>query len=47
MRFKLVDSDAFIKDFYDHAEKVKSDEEALRIIEQGIARQEKALEDHL
>jgi len=51
MRFKLVDSEVLVKDFYNHAEKVKSDEEALTIREQEVARQEKALEraleDHL
>jgi serine phosphatase RsbU (regulator of sigma subunit) len=50
MRFKLVDSEVLVKDFYNHAKKVKSDE-ALRIREQEISRREKslerALEDHL
>jgi hypothetical protein len=51
MRFKLVDSEVLVKDFYNHAKKVKSDEEALRIREQEISRREKSLEksleDHL
>jgi hypothetical protein len=51
MRFKLVDSEVLVKDFYNHAKKVESDEEALRIREQEISRREKALEraleDHL
>ena len=50
-RFKLVDSEVLVKDFYNHAEKVKSDEEALRLREQEVGRREKslerALEDHL
>jgi hypothetical protein len=51
MRFKLVDSEVLVKDFYNHAKKVKSDEETLRIREQEISRREKslerALEEHL
>jgi hypothetical protein len=51
MRFKLIDSEVLVKDFYNHAKKVKSDEEALRIREQEISRREKSLEksleDHL
>jgi hypothetical protein len=47
MRFKLVDSEVLVKDFYNHAKKVKSDEDALRIREQEISRREKALEEHL
>jgi hypothetical protein len=34
MRFKLVDSEVLVKDFYNHAEKVKSDKETLRIREE-------------
>jgi hypothetical protein len=30
-RLKLVDSEVLVKDFYEHAKKVKSDEEALRL----------------
>ena len=41
MRLKLVDSEVLLKDFYEHAKKVKSDEEALRIREQEISRREK------
>jgi hypothetical protein len=44
MRFKLVDSEALVKDFYNHAKKLKSDEEALRIREQETSRREKSLE---
>jgi hypothetical protein len=44
MRFKLVDSEVLVKDFYNHAKKVKSDEKALRIREQEISRREKSLE---
>ena len=51
MRSKLIDSEAFNKEFLDYTKKVKSDEEALTIREQEVARQEKALEraleDHL
>ena len=51
MRFKLVDSEVLVKDFYNHAKKVKSDVEALRIREEEISRREKSLErsleDHL
>jgi hypothetical protein len=47
MRFKLVDSEVLVKDFYNYAKKVKSDEEALRIREQEIGRRERALEVHL
>jgi hypothetical protein len=51
MRLKLVDSEVLVKDFYEHAKKVKSDEEALRLREQEISRKENALEkeseDHL
>jgi hypothetical protein len=51
MRFKLVDSEVLVKDFYNHAKKVKSDEEANKVREQEISRREKALEraleDHL
>jgi hypothetical protein len=44
MRFKLVDSEALVKDFYNHAKKLKSDEKALRIREQETSRREKSLE---
>ena len=51
MRARLIDSGIFVREFFDYAEKVKSDEEANTIREQEIARQEKslerALEDHL
>ena len=51
MTSKLIDSEAFNKEFLDHTKKVKSDEEALRIREQEISRREKSLErkleDHL
>jgi predicted transcriptional regulator len=51
MRFGLIDTEPLIKRFSDREEKVKSDEEALRIREQEIARREKSLEreleDHL
>ncbi|HEX6029476.1 MAG TPA: hypothetical protein VFY64_10590 [Nitrososphaeraceae archaeon] len=47
----MVDSEAFMKRFYDHADKVKRDEETNTIREQEISRREKALEreleDHL
>jgi predicted transcriptional regulator len=49
-RFKLVESEVLVKDFYEQAKKVKSDED-VRIKEQEITRREKALEkaldDHL
>ena len=44
MRFKLVDSEVLVKDFYNHAKKVKSDEEALRIRKEEISRREKSVE---
>ena len=51
MRSKLIDSEAFNKEFLDYTKKVQSDEEALTIREQEISRREKslerALEDHL
>ena len=37
MRFKLVDSEVFNKEFLDYTKKVKSDEEALRVREEEIA----------
>jgi hypothetical protein len=51
MRLKLVDSEAFMKRFYDDADKVKRDEETNTIREQEVSRREKSLEreleDHL
>ena len=47
MRSKLLNSEAYNKEFLDYTKKVQSDEEALRIREQEAARQERALEDHL
>jgi predicted transcriptional regulator len=47
MRLKLVDSEVLVKDFYEHAKKVKSDEEANKVREQEISRREKALQDYL
>jgi hypothetical protein len=51
MRSKLIDSEAFNKEFLDYTKKVKNDEEANTIREQEIGRREKslerALEDHL
>jgi predicted transcriptional regulator len=47
MRLKLVDSEAFMKLFYDDADKVKRDEEHNRLREQEISRKEKALQDYL
>ena len=47
MRLKLVDSEAFIKQFYEHADKVERDEEHNRQREQEISRKEKALQDYL
>ena len=51
MRSKLIDSEAFNKEFLDYTKKVESDEEALIIREQEVSRREKslerALEDHL
>jgi hypothetical protein len=44
MRSKLIDSEAFNKEFLDYTKKVKSDEEARRIREQEISRREKSLE---
>jgi hypothetical protein len=44
MRLKLVDSEAFIKQFYDRADKVERDEEHNRLREQEISRREIALE---
>jgi len=51
MRSKLLNSEAFNKEFLDYTKKVQSDEEALRIREQEVSRREKSLEreleDHL
>jgi cobyric acid synthase len=47
MRSKLLNSEAFSKEFLDYTKKVQSDEEALRIREQEITRKEKALQDYL
>jgi hypothetical protein len=44
MPFKLVDSQAFIKQFSDYADKVERDEEDNRLREQEISRREIALE---
>jgi hypothetical protein len=44
MRLKLVDSKAFIKQFYDRSDKVRCDEEDNRLREQEISRREEALE---
>jgi predicted transcriptional regulator len=44
MRLKLVDSEAFMKQFYDDAEKVKREEEDNKLREQEISRREIALE---
>jgi hypothetical protein len=43
MRLKLVDSEAFMKRFYDHSDKVERDEEDNRLREQEISRREIAL----
>jgi predicted transcriptional regulator len=43
MRLKLVDSEAFMKQFYDNADKVKRDEEHNRLREQEVSRREIAL----
>jgi predicted transcriptional regulator len=51
MRLKLADSEAFMKQFYDHSDKVKRDQEANTLREQEISRREialkRALEYHL
>ena len=47
MWFRLIDSEAFIKEFLDYTKKVQSDEEALRIREQEVSRREKSLEREL
>jgi hypothetical protein len=51
IRARLIGSGVFVKEFLDYTEKVKSDEEALRIREQEVSRREKSLEreleDHL
>ena len=44
MWFRLIDSEAFIKEFLDYTKKVQSDEEALKIREQEVSRREKASE---
>jgi hypothetical protein len=44
MRLKLVDSQAFIKQFYDRSDKVRHDEEANTLREEKIAEREIALE---
>jgi len=45
-RFKLLESEGLLKDFYNYAQKVKSDEEDLRIREEEVRRREEALDDH-
>jgi hypothetical protein len=51
IRSKLLNSEAFNKEFLDYTKKVQNDEEALRIREQEVSRREKSLEreleDHL
>ena len=47
MRSKLIDSEAFNKEFLDYTKKVRSDEEANKVREQEISRKEKALQDYL
>jgi 3-methyladenine DNA glycosylase AlkD len=42
MRAMLIRSRVFIKEFYDHAEKVKSAKDAIKQREQEISRREKA-----
>ena len=44
MWFRLIDSEAFIKEFLDYTKKVQSDEEALKIREQEVSQREKASE---
>jgi type II secretory pathway component PulJ len=50
IRFKLIDSELFTKEFLDYTQKVRSDEQTNTEREQEISRREKALErrlDHL
>jgi cobyric acid synthase len=47
MRSKLLNSEAFNKEFLDYTKKVQSDEEANKVREQEISRREKALQDYL
>ena len=47
MRSKLIDSEAFNKEFLDYTKKVQSDEEALRIREEEITKREKVLQTYL
>jgi hypothetical protein len=51
MRSKLLNSEAFNKEFLDYTEKVKRNEETNTLREQEVSRREKALEraleDHL
>ena len=47
MQFGLLDAEPLIKKFFDREEKVKSDEETLRIREEEIARREQALQADL
>ena len=44
MWFRLIDSEAFIKEFLDYTKKVQSDEEALKIREREVSQREKASE---
>ena len=44
MRFELLDSEPLIKEFFNHEEKVKSDEEANKVREEEIARREQAFQ---
>ena len=47
IRSKLLNSEAFNKEFLDYTKKVQNDEEALRIREQEVSRREKSLEREL
>ena len=47
MRFSLIECELLIKDFYNYAEKVKSDKETNKVREEEITRREKALQDYL
>jgi hypothetical protein len=47
MRARLIGSGVFIKEFSDYADKVKHDEEDVKIREQEIARREQALQAYL
>ena len=46
MRFKLVDSEVLVKDFYNHTKNLKSDEKANKTKRTRDSRREKSKKEH-